>query len=162
MSGFTTHLVRPDEARLVYPLVREAVRSLGLKEWMQFARHATNPRRAEDTGIVAVTRTGRAMPCGSFLYRRERQVSGESVLVAEHFVAVDVLDAQPVLDALVAELEALARRLGCASTRVLVPGDASLLRAGLQAAGHAPSAVALAKDVLGSDGGTSATGAEGD
>ncbi len=161
MSGFTTHLVSLDEARLVYPLVREAVPGLGLKEWMRFARHVTNPRRADDTGIVAVARTGRGMPCGLFLYRRERQLSGEAVLVAEHFVALDVLDSQPVLDALVAELESLARRLGCASTRVLVPGDNSLLRAGLQAAGHEPSAVALAKDVLGAASRLAAGGANG-
>jgi hypothetical protein len=147
MSGFTSQIIHLGEARLVFPLIRELVPGLGLKDWMQFARYATNPRRAEENGIVAVTRHGRAMPCGLFLYRRERQLSGKAVLVAEHFVALDVLDAQPVLDALVEELDALARRLSCDATRVLVPGEASLLRAGLQAAGHATTGVTLGKAV---------------
>jgi hypothetical protein len=51
------------------------------------------------------------------------------------------------VQALVGELDALAKRLGCSAIRVLVPGDASLLQSGLQAAGHRPRALALGKHV---------------
>lgn len=147
MSGFTSHLVPPDQVRMVYPLVREAVAGLDLKTWVSFAQKVANPRRAGQCGILAVTRAGRNLPCGVFLYRREAQLPDGAVLVAEHFVAMDVVDPQPVVQALVEELDALAKRLGCAAIRVVVPGDDSLLRSGLQAAGHRPRGLALWKSV---------------
>lgn len=147
MPAFTSHMVTPDQVRMVYPLVREAVAGLELRAWVAFARRITHPRRAAQTGILAVTRQGRNLPCGVFLYRRETQLADGPVLVAEHFVALDVLDPLPVVEALIGELDALAKRLGCNAIRVLVPGDASLLQSGLQAAGHLPRAVALGKPV---------------
>jgi len=147
MINFTSHLVPPDQVRMVFPLVREAVPGLDLKTWVAFAQKIAHPKRAAESGILAVTRAGRSQPCGVFLYRREPQLPEGSVLVAEHFVAIDVVDPQPVVEALVAELDALAKRLGCAAIRVVVPGDASLLRSGLQAAGHRPRGLALWKPV---------------
>jgi hypothetical protein len=149
MSGFTSHVVAPHEVRTVYPLVREAVAGLDLKTWVGFARKIADPRRAGQGGIVAVTRQGRHLPCGMFLYRREKQLPAGAVLVAEHFVAVDVLDPAPVVEALVATLDTLAERLGCTAIRVLVPGDDSLLQSGLRAAGHRTRGVALGKSVAG-------------
>lgn len=147
MSDFTSHLVPPDQVRMVYPLVREAVAGLDLKTWIGFAQKIAHPKRAEESGILAVTRAGRTLPCGVFLYRREPQLPDGAILVAEHFVAMDVVDAQPVVQALVTELDLLAKRLGCVAIRVVVPGDASLLRSGLQAAGHRPHGLALWKPV---------------
>jgi len=147
MSGFTSHLVPPDQVRMVYPLVREAVAGLDLKTWVSFAQKIAHPKHAAQSGILAVTRAGRGMPCGVFLYRREPHLPEGAVLVAEHFVAMDVVDPQPVVQALVSELDALAKRLGCAAIRVVVPGDASVLRSGLQAAGHRPRGLALWKAV---------------
>lgn len=147
MSGFTSHLVPPDQVRTVYPLVRETVAGLDLKSWVVFARRIAHPRRATQTGILAVTRAGRSLPCGVFLYHREAQLTGGAVLVAEHFVALDVVDPQPVVQALVRELDALAKRLGCTAIRVVVPGDCSLVQSGLQAAGHRPRGLALWKPV---------------
>lgn len=149
MSSFTTRSVLPDQVRTVYPLVRQTMPGLDLKAWVTFAQRIAHPRRAAQGGIVAVTRRGREMPCGMFLYRCEKQLAAGAVLEAEHFVAMDVLDAEPVMQALIVELDALAERLGCTTIRVLVPGEDSLLRAGLQAAGHRPRAVALVKPVDG-------------
>lgn len=132
---------------MVYPLVRESVAGLDLKTWVAFAQKIANPRRAGQSGILAVTRAGRNLPCGVFLYHREAQLPEGAVLVAEHFVAMDVVDPQPVVQALVGELDALAKRLDCAAIRVVVPGDDSLLRTGLQAAGHRPRGLALWKTV---------------
>lgn len=147
MSDFTSHLVPPDQVRMVYPLVREAVAGLDLKTWVNFAQKVANPRRAGQSGILAVTRAGRNLPCGVFLYRREAQLPDGAVLVAEHFVAMDVVDPQSVVQALIGELDALAKRLDCVAIRVVVPGDDSLLRSGLQAAGHRPRGLALWKSV---------------
>ena len=140
MPAFTAHLVAPDQVRMLYPLVREAVAGLDLRTWVAFARRIALPRRTAQCGIIAVTRRGRSLPCGMFLYRCEKRLPEGAALVAEHFVALDVIDPQPVVDA-------LARRRGCTTIRVLVPGDASLLQSGLQAAGLRPRGLALCRPV---------------
>lgn len=147
MSGFSCRPLSPDQAAAVYPLVREAIPGLGLRGWLRFARRATAPRRALREGIMVVVRLPRALPCGLFVYRRESDLARGPVLVAEHFVAVDLLDPAPVMRALVAELDALAQRLGCQAIRAMVLSDASLLASGLHAAGHRAEGEALWKDV---------------
>ena len=136
MSGFTCHILPPDQARLVYPLVREAVPTLGLKAWLSFAKQVSNPRRWTHEGIMVVQRLPRPLPCGLFIYRREQDLAHGPILVAEHLVAVDVLDPEPVLRALLSELDALAARLECTAIRTMVLGQSSFVESGLHAAGH--------------------------
>lgn len=147
MSGFTCKNLSPDQVHTVYPLVREAVPTLDLKSWTRISRRITNPRRAEQGGIRVVLRSPRPLPCGLFLYRREHDLAHGPILVAEHMVAVDVLDPQSVMSALVHELEALAERLGCSAIRTVVLGQASLAASGLYAAGHRPEGATLWKPV---------------
>ena len=63
------------------------------------------PRRGGQCGIVAARREGRAFPCGLFCYRVEDDLKLGKVLIADHFVAVDLLDPASVLTALVEELD---------------------------------------------------------
>ena len=65
------------------------------------------------------------------------------VLIADHFVAVDLLDPAAVLAALVEELDGLAKRLGCQAVRSLVHGGAPDIEGGLYAAGHRPEGASL-------------------
>lgn len=147
MSGFICQNLAPDHVNTVYPLVREVVPTLDLKSWTRIAKRIANPRRAEQAGIRVVLRSPRPLPCGLFLYRREHDLVHGPILVAEHMVAVDVLDPQSVMSALVTELEALAERLGCSAIRTMVLGKASLAASGLYAAGHRPEGATLWKPV---------------
>ena len=147
MLGFTSHIVMPDQVRAVYPLVREAVPSLTLKAWVSFARPLTNPRRAAQVGIVAVRRIPRPLPCGLFLYRREKDLAQGEILATEYFVAVDVLDPAPVVLALAHEMDALAQRLGCTAIRALVRDHTHPVAAGLRAAGLQPEGDMLWKQL---------------
>ena len=131
----------------MFPLVREAIARVTLRDWLRFAKRAANPRRAQHEGIIVVVRQPRALPCGLFVYRRENDLTRGAVLVAEHFVAVDVLDPAPVMAALVAELDTLARRLGCTAIRAMVLSSHSLVARGLRAAGHREHGASLWKDV---------------
>jgi hypothetical protein len=135
MSGFTSHIVMPDQVNTVFPLVREAVPGIELRAWIGFARKLTNPRRAARAGIVAVRRVPRPMPCGLFMYRHESDLAYGPILATEYFVALDVLDPAPVVRALADEMESLARRLGCAAIRALVREHSPAVEAGLRAAG---------------------------
>lgn len=147
MSAFTCNNLAPDQVHTVYPLVREVVPTLDLKTWTRIARRIANPRRADQGGIRVVLRSPRQLPCGLFLYRREHDLAHGPILIAEHMVAVDVLDPQSVMSALVGELDALAERLGCSAIRTMVLGQTSLAASGLYAAGHRPEGATLWKPI---------------
>jgi hypothetical protein len=147
MSGFVCQNLVPDQARAVFPLVRQAVPGLALKSWLDYVRRTVGPRRAMQSGIMVVQRQARPMPCGLFLYRREHDLAHGPILVAEHFVAMEVLDPAPATAALVAELDALAVRLGCVAIRAVVLGEGSAVTAGLRAAGHRPEGATLWKSL---------------
>ncbi len=147
MSGFTCKNLSPDEVHTVYPLVREVVPNLDLRTWARIARRACNPKRAGQGGIRVVLRHPRPLPCGLFLYRREHDLAHGPILIAEHMVAIDVLDPESVMTALVSELDALAERLGCVAIRTMVLGQASLAASGLYAAGHRPEGATLWKPI---------------
>ena len=145
MSAFTCDNLLPEQVHTVYPLVREVVPGLDLKTWTRVARRMANPKRAEHGGIRVVLRSPRQLPCGLFLYRREHDLAHGPILIAEHMVAVDVLDPESVMSALVNELDALAERLGCSAIRTMVLGQATLAASGLYAAGHRPEGATLWK-----------------
>ena len=147
MSGLSCHPLPPEQASAVFPLLREAIPGLDLRAWLRFARRAADPKRAGREGIIVVVRAPRTMPCGLFVYRKEEELGHGNVLVAEHFVAVDLLDAEPVMQALITELDLVAKRLGCGAIRAMVLNPSSSTASQLASAGHRPGGSALWKDV---------------
>jgi hypothetical protein len=143
MADFIIGVLPRDQLPAVYPLVREAVPALSLASWLRYARPLTGARRAGQCGIIAARREGRAFPCGIFCYRVDEDLALGRVLVADHFVAVDLLDPGAVLAALVEQLDVLARRLDCKAVRSLVHGGAPEVAESLDAAGHRPDGAAL-------------------
>jgi hypothetical protein len=145
MTPFTVEPLARDQVRAVYPLIREAIPGLSLTAWLRFAQTATSPRRAGQAGIIVARRQGHEFPSGLFCYRVDPDPALGKILVAEHFVAVDLLHPDDVLAALVAELDALGERLGCKAVRSIVHGDA--LEGGLAQAGHANIGSILGKSL---------------
>ncbi len=143
MADFIIEVLSRDQIRAVYPLVREAFPTLDLSAWLRFARQLTGPRRGGQCGIISARREARTFPSGLFCYRVEDDLKLGKVLVADHFVAVDLLDPAAVLTALVEELDSLAKRLGCHAVRSLVHGGAADVEGGLYAAGHRPEGASL-------------------
>ena len=149
LPGLFCEDLPPDQAGTVFPLLREAIPGLQLPAWMRFARRVTAPRRAGQSGIMVVRRAPRPMPCGLFLWRRDEDLAHGAVLVAEHLVAIDLLDPEPVMATLVAELERLAQRLGCGGIRTMVIRPDAPIATSLLAAGHASEGAAMWKPVEG-------------
>lgn len=143
MVGFVIETLGREQLAAVYPLVREAVPSLSLTAWLRFARPLTGSRRGTHCGIVAARREGRSFPCGLFCFRVDHDLALGRVLVADHFVAVDLLDPGAVLTALVEELDRLAHRLECRAVRSLVHGGIRDVADSLDAAGHRPEDASL-------------------
>lgn len=151
-EGLTCEALTAERAGTVFPLLREAIPGLDLQAWLRFARRITAPprsskRRAGQSGIMIARRPPRPMPCGLFIWRRDEDLSHGAVLVAEHLVAVDLLDSEPVRAALVQELEALAQRLGCGGIRTMVIKPDAPIAARLLAAGHATDGAAMFKSL---------------
>ena len=147
LPGLYCEDLPPDQAGMVFPLLREAIPGLQLPAWLRFARRVTAPRRAGQSGIMVVRRAPRPMPCGLFLWRRDEDLAHGAVLVAEHLVAIDLLDPEPVMTALVMELERLAQRLGCGAIRTMVIRPDAPIATRLLAAGHASEGAAMWKPV---------------
>lgn len=110
-----------DGLRAAYPLIRQAQPAVDLRAWVRFARRLARPGESARSGIVAVRYAGRPFPSGLFCYRRERDLCRGFVLTAEHLVALDLLDTETVLAALLLEIDALGLRLGCDAARVVAP-----------------------------------------
>lgn len=145
MSNLTIELLGRDQIRAAYPLIREALPSLDLAEWLRFTRHTLTARRSGRAGIIAVRRANRPYPCGLFCYRVDQDLEQGKVLIAEHFVAVDLVEPAAVLAALVAELDRLGARLGCNAVRSIVHGTAADVSGGLTKAGHVAAGTLLFK-----------------
>lgn len=146
--GFCCENLRPEQAGTVFPLLREAIPGLTLRAWLRYARPlARLRRRNRNGGIMVLRRLAQAMPCGLFIYQRVQDLAHGAVLVAEHLIAVDLLDPEPVMRALVEELEALAQRLGCSGIRTMVIGPDAPLATRLRLAGHASRGATMWKAV---------------
>jgi hypothetical protein len=158
MAAFEVGRLADHEARAVFPLIRETMPRVGLRAWLSFVKRTSPPRADAPTGIMAVRRVGRPFPCGLFCYRVEPDLRHGRVLIAEHFVAIDLLDPAAVLEVLVRELEALGVRLGCAAVRGVVHGQQASLAGGLAAAGHALEASLFGRTLAGPDQGEACPG----
>jgi hypothetical protein len=145
MTSFSVEPLARDQIRAVYPLIREAISGLSLSAWLRFAQSATSARRGGQAGIIVARRKGHDFPSGLFCYRVDPDPALGKILVAEHFVAVDLLHPDDVLAALVAELDALGERLECKAVRSIVRGEA--IEGGLAQAGHAMVGSILGKSL---------------
>ena len=149
MSAITVTPLSAEQIDTAYPLVREVAPGLGPAGWRRYARRAIGTAQAGHSGIMVARRSGRPFPCGLFCYHKEQDLARGPVLMASHFIAIDILDPGPVLAALVRELEILAPRLGCAAMRVSVNEDRSELALALFRAGHRQESHTLAKPAPG-------------
>lgn len=140
---FVAEPMRASDIRPAYPLIRNTLPNLSFAEWVRFARRAQASKR---TGIMVV-RGARPFPVGLFCYRTERDLAQGMVLVAHHFVALELLDTCPVTTALVRGLDELAVRLGCDSVHSILHGPEEAMAACFEHSGHTRAAALYRKSV---------------
>jgi hypothetical protein len=156
MTSFTVEPLARSQVRAVFPLIREAIPGLSLAAWLRFAKGLAGPRKSPHAGIIVVRRESHDFPSGLFCYRVDPDPALGKILVAEHFVAVDLLHPADVLAALVEELDALGKRLGCKAVRGIVHRAEE--EGGLALGGHATIGSILGKPLTqGAGGGESLT-----
>jgi hypothetical protein len=136
MQSFTVQPLMMSQLHTAYPLIRAIIPTLELAAWSRYARRTANPRSSERRGIMVAVRAARPYPSGLFAYRKDLDPRHGTVLTADHFVALDLLDRQPVAAALITAMEAIGRRLGCDIVRAIVHHDAADVASSLLSAGH--------------------------
>jgi hypothetical protein len=144
MREFHVSPLPPADARIAYPLVRAWAPEVTLVAWLRFVKRALRPGDGS-SGIYVATPEGHRFPSGLFCYCRRRDLALGDVICADHFVAVDILDPGPVVDAMVLELEKLGARLVCTAVRSVVHGPEAALRDCLESRGHRQEAVNFLK-----------------
>ncbi|MDE2005653.1 MAG: hypothetical protein KGI51_03725 [Rhodospirillales bacterium] len=147
MSGIAVAPLQAVEIDLAYPLARQAVPGLSWADWRRHARAALAAAPRGRGGIMAARREGRAHPGGLVCWRRESELGGGAVLVASHFVALDILDPAPVLAALVAAVEREAAALGCRAVRARIAADCDAVGRVLAEAGLRREGAEMVKGV---------------
>jgi hypothetical protein len=135
MHKFHVHPLSGDDARSAYPLIREVEPELDLDSWLAFVRRVTRPG-ADRMGIIVATRAGQRFPSGLFCYRCHDDLALGTVVTADYFVAVDILDPTPVVGAMVSELEVLGERLKCDAVCSIVHNRAETFGHCLRTSGH--------------------------
>jgi hypothetical protein len=146
MHEFRVSRLAGDEARLAYPLIRESEPGVALETWLLYAKRIAAPR-ATRTGIMVATRTGHRFPSGLFGYRCHADLALGAVITADYFVAIDILDPAPVVDAMIQALEQLGRRRACNAVRSVVHRRADVLTDCLRGSGHHMEATNFIKHV---------------
>ena len=124
MIQLTTQPLSAARVIQAFPLIQTALPGVTLAAWRDFAAaqmHGGNTRADDqEGGILAVTdRRGYIAGLGS--YRLVPDLVHGRLLDTGHFLAFDLLERQPVAEALAAALEALARERGCSAVHTHLP-----------------------------------------
>ncbi|WGF90791.1 hypothetical protein [Marinivivus vitaminiproducens] len=146
MSTFTAEPLSSANATIAYPLIRSFVPALRLEEWLGHITRLEQAEHAPLCGGILVRKHAARYPNGLALFRREYGgLTERATLLAEHLVALHLLDVEPTLVALLGEIDRLAQRLGCDVIRTHCIGPACLLAPSLVRLGHVQDGVILRK-----------------
>lgn len=121
MQKFVVEALSRSTILNAFPLVHLAVPNLDLAAWRRFARLALECRRDARTGILVAKRSARRHICGLVCYRSEPDLILGQVMQARNFIAIDILDTQSIVLALVSSLRSTARANGCSAIHLMMP-----------------------------------------
>jgi hypothetical protein len=100
-----------------FPIVRLTMPLVDLTAWRRFAVHAVAAKTTA-RGILAVRWRGRPHPGGLACFDSATDLEDGRILVARHVVAVDILNPERMIRALIAALEIVGKSNRCASLHV--------------------------------------------
>ena len=149
MEGLAVHPLARTDFRLAFPLVQAAVPTLDLRGWLRFAHRVGCPERPERSGIMAARRSARPHPVGLFCYHRARSLECASVLIADCFIVIDIIDHRPVMRALLAAFEHLGETVDCPIVRTVIGAGSVEIAGSLLAAGYRREAAMFCKSLPG-------------
>ena len=147
-------ITKPLSGKLIdqaFPLVQASLPSVDLEQWRDFAGQLIGDGAPDTTGILSVL-TEQGYIAGLSIYRVEPSLAHGPVLIADHFMALDLFNRAAVVNVLADVLEDLARRRGCTALHTHIPekdgvwrGPADCLVSILRNRGHAIESLRLCK-----------------
>ncbi len=143
---FTTFALRPEDIAVVFPLVRAIDADIDLARWRSFARRMIDAPAAWPSGAVGL-RGAAGYICGLFIYRVEDDLRHGTILAVDLFTALDILNEDRAIRALLQVAEAKARELNCAATHIRIGTSQKSLALHFTAAGHIQEATLFCRPV---------------
>jgi len=117
----TARRLTPERIAQAYPVIRIALPDLSFDAWCRFAQEQIAGDDEPPRGIVTVD-SEQDYIVGLGAYRLERDLQDDRVLIANHFVAVDLIRREVVAETLARELESVAKQHRCSALHTHLPG----------------------------------------
>lgn len=131
--------LKPEQIVQAYPLIQTIRPGLTVEDWQHYAEDVLNGRGGGDGGI-ATLQDPRGLIAGLFVYRVTGDPFHGRTLLAEDFVALDIVRPEAVAQSLADALEAVARDLKCNAIHTSVacsnPGRSQYLIDLMRELGH--------------------------
>ncbi len=149
MRNLETRPLTPERVAQAFPLVQIAFPALSLEDWRDFAAPPARAQGQVDGGIITVV-SDQGYIVGLCCYRVAQDFQHGAVLMADPFLALDLLDLKAVARALADAIESLARERRCTAIHTSLPetevkgADAWLVRI-LRSRGHRVESLRMCK-----------------
>jgi hypothetical protein len=149
VRNLETRPLTPGRVAQAFPLIQIAFPALSLQDWQYFATPLASAQGQADGGIITVV-SEQGYIVGLCCYRVARDFQHGVVLMADHFLILDLFGQQAVVGALADAAESLARERRCTAIHTSLPetgvkgADAWLVRI-LRGRGHRVESLGMCK-----------------
>ncbi len=143
---FTTFALGLEDIAVVFPLVRAVGGNIELAQWRTFARRIIDVPAGSASGAIGL-RSPAGYVCGLVVYRVEQDLRHGPVLAIDLFTALDLVNEERAIRALMQLADAKARELNCAATHIRIGASQKSLIPHFAAAGHSQEATLFCKAV---------------
>ncbi len=149
MRNLETRSLTPERVAQAFPLIQTALPAVTLEEWSDFALPLARPAGQTACGVVTVI-SEQDFIVGLCCYRVEKNLHHGAVLMADPFLALDLLDLKAVACALADAIESLAREWHCTAIHTNLPatgvkGAENWLVRNLRGRGHQVESLRMCK-----------------
>lgn len=143
---FTTFALGPEDIAVAFPLVRAIDVDIDLPRWRSFARRMIDAPPSSACGAIGL-RSAAGYVCGLLIYQVEHDLRHGTVLAVDLFTALDLLNEERAIHALMQVADAKSRELNCAATYTRIGATQKSLAEHFAAAGHRHEAMLFLKVV---------------
>ena len=120
MRNLETRSLTTERVAQAFPLIQTALPAVTLEEWSDFATPLASPAGQATSGVVTVI-SEQDFIVGLCCYRVEQDLRHGAVLLANHFLILDLFGQQAVGRALADAVESLARERRCTAIHTSLP-----------------------------------------
>jgi len=120
VRSLETRPLTPERVAQAFPLIQIALPAVSLEDWRDFATPLARAQGPADDGIITVV-SEQDYIVGLCCYRVTQDLRHGAVLLANHFLILDLFGQQAVVRALADAVESLARERRCTAIHTSLP-----------------------------------------